>query len=134
MALRRGRLYARSQNLFPSSFEPEELLFGVERVPASIDIDEPITMRAGETKTVEFRYRSGVPDADAFGLTWYATEADAELRRNRLQDEPLPDFTIRPHEPRADTGALQQGTVDLVAPANMRPGIIWGRLTIYQED
>ena len=133
-----GRLFrdarvAMSRNLFPSTPEKPDPLGDIEGVEASIDIDEPLTIRAGQTIRVRFRYRAGVPNSTAFGLTWYATEDDANLLQNALQDEPLPAFLIDPPYPRRDTGALQSGTVTLTAPQNMRAGIIWGVMAIYQE-
>ena len=125
---------ARSRNLYPSYFERPDVLPSVERVLPTVDIDEPLTIRVGETKTVGFRYRSGVPSATAFGLTWHETQEDADLRQNQLQDEPLPTYMISPPSPRRDTGGIQYGTVELVSPENMRGGILYGSMGIYGED
>lgn len=123
-----------SRNLYPSYAERLDILRAQDGafVLAKMDIDEPITMRRGETKDVEFRYRSGVPRSTAFGLTWHASELDAEAGLYALQDEPLPSIVITPLYPREDTGALQLGTVTLEAPNNMRFGIVWGNMSIYQ--
>lgn len=132
--LLRDKAVALSRNLFPSIFEKPDVLADSSTIAATIDIDEPLFIQVGETKTVQFRYRSGVPSSTAFGITWYATEEDADLLQNALQDEPLPGFTIDPPYPRADTGAQQRGTVTLVAPSNMRGGFIYGSMAIYQQE
>ena len=105
---------------------------GDDYVPAFVDIDEPLSIVAGESKVVDFQYNPGIPQATAFGITWHATEADADARQNILQDEPLPVWLIDPQTPHSYTGQLEPGTVNLQAPANMRAGIIWGNMAIYQ--
>ena len=125
---------AQSRNLLPSFFVEDfpRAEDAQIRVRAIIDIDEPLTIQRGESKSVSFQYRSGVPSSTAFGITWHATEADADALINHIQDEPLPAFEISPPNPRADTGGLQDGIVRLRAPANMRLGIIYGAMAIYQ--
>ena len=123
-----------SRNLLPSFFveafaRPSD---AATRVGAFIDIEEPLAIQRGQSLTAQFQYRSGVPQSTAFGITWHATEEDAELGRRILQDEPLPAFTIDPPNPRRDTGGFQYGTVVLQAPADMRLGIVWGAMSIYQ--
>lgn len=127
-----GNTLAQSRNRYPSHFERPPSVMATSGIPAWVDIQEPLFIQPGETKVVEFRYRSGVPRSTAFGITWHATEADADAGLNQLQDEPLPSFTILPQAPRADTGSAQAGTVTLVAPETMRSGIIWGSMAIYQ--
>ena len=123
-----------SRNLHPSFFveafaRPEDAATAVRAI---IDIEEPLSIRRGEQKTVSFQYRSGVPYSTAFGITWHETEEDAEALRFIIQDEPVPSFEIEPPSPRKDTGGLQNGVVRLRAPNNMRTGIIWGAMAIYQ--
>ena len=124
---------ARSRNLLPAY--PRRFVEGIDDadfVKASIDIDEPLTMMRGQRKEVTFRYRSGIPQATVFGITWHATEAEADALINQLQDEPVPSFRIVPPYPRRDTGAIQVGTVILQSPLDMREGIIYGAMMIYQ--
>ena len=134
-----GRIPARpplagSRNLLPSFFAEAFARAGDAqiKVRAIIDIDEPLTIQRGQSKSVEFQYRSGIPYSTAFGITWHTTEEDADALVNHIQDEPLPAFEISPPNPRADTGGLQNGIVRLRAPANMRLGIIYGAMAIYQ--
>ena len=124
----------KSRNLFPSSFQVEQIFEDSSYIGPFVDIEELIKMKAGESKKVDFLYRSGVPTATAFGITWHATEYDADNLINMLQDEPLPSFVIDPPYPRKDTGGLQSGEVTLGAPHNMRPGTIYGVLTIYPPN
>ena len=123
-----------SRNLFPSFFVEgfARAADASTREGAIIDIEEPLAIARGQSLTAQFQYRSGIPQSTAFGITWHATEEDAELGRHILQDEPLPAFTIDPPNPRQDTGGLQNGTVVLRAPADMRFGVIYGAMTIYQ--
>lgn len=127
-------LLASSRNLHPSYFMPEPLVTA-EFTPACIDIEEPLSIRPGESKVVSFRYQSGDPPATAYSITWHASEAEADALVNQLQDEPLPSFEINPPYPRHDLSptAWQIGTVRLVAPSNMRATMLWGAMTIYQE-
>ena len=129
---------ADSRNLLPS-FQRRGVVGAVQDegldedyVPAFVDIDEPLAIEAGQQKVVIFQYNSGVPQAKVFGITWHATEADAEAQRNILHDEPVPRWTISPQIPGPYTGNLEPGTVTLDAPPNMRDGIIWGNMAIYQ--
>ena len=129
---------ADSRNLLPSFFRQGVVgLVGddgtdEDYVPAFVDIDEPLSIEAGQQKVVDFQYNSGVPQATAFGITWHATEADAEAQTNILHDEPVPRWVVSPQTPGPYTGALEPGTVELVAPPNMRAGIVWGNMAIYQ--
>ena len=131
--LARDAAVAMSRNRIPSHFERVPVIPSRVRVEACVDIDEPLQISPGETKTVQFRYISGVPDATAFGITWHGTEEDADLQRNKLQDEPVPDFTITPQSPRADTGAWQRGTVELRAPYDLQREVYYLSMGIYQE-
>jgi len=89
-------------------------------ISPKIDIAEPLSpMRIGELRDVDFTYRPGAPTADAFGMEWYLTEADAEACRDRLTDtENLPTATFTPAVPATDAEPTQDldGTVRLVAP------------------
>lgn len=135
-----GTPLADSRNLLPSFFrqgvvgavEDEDDGSG-DYIPAFVDIEEPLTIERGERKTVTFQYRSGVPQATAFGITWHETEADAVALRNILQDEPVPWFEISPQTPNRDTGELETGSVELRAPDNMRLDFVWGSMAIYQD-
>lgn len=123
-----------SRDLFPSVPRSEELLAreSDDYVPPQIDIQEPLSIRPGETKTVSFRYRSGVPQGTAFGITWHATELDADAGINILQDMLLPSFEIFPPSPRRDTGEMQAGTVRLSADRRIPIEILYGSMAIYQ--
>ena len=124
---------AASRNLYPSAPERlNPLLVEGDAVQASIDIQEPLQLHPGESKTVRFSYRTGSPRSIAFSLSWHATEEDAELLTNFLQDTLLPSVTINPPYPRADTGAIQQGEVRLVAPTEMPYELLYGAMVIVQ--
>lgn len=122
-----------SRNLYPAFAVRIIPVLEDDFVSAAIDIQEPIFISAGQRKFVSFRYRSGVPQALAFGLTWHETEAEADAGVNPIQDEPVPGVDISPPTPRRDVGLMQSGTVELTAPHDMRPGIIYGNMAIYQE-
>ena len=131
--LARDAAVAMSRNRIPSHFERIPVIPTTVRVEACVDIDEPIQISPGETKSVEFRYISGVPSAWGFGITWHGTEEDADLQQNRLQDEPVPDFTITPQSPRQDTGSWQLGSVELRAPYDLRRAVYYLSMGISQE-
>lgn len=127
---------AQSRNLFPS-FPGGRGLFGDEgaegdAVRATIDIQEPLSIRPGERKTVPFSYLTGIPESTAFGLTWHLTEEDAELLVKQVTDTLLPQFTITPPYPRIGFTGTQQGEVRMVADLDIPYSLLWGALAIYQ--
>ena len=132
------RLLSVSRNLFPAL--PFQAVGGVgdvrrDFIQACIDIEEPLTLRAGETRDVTFRYRAGVPRSTGFDLQWFATEADAEQLRNPLDSSlvVLPLTSITPSAPVADSGTLQVGIATIRAPQEM--GAIYnGAIIIHQPD
>lgn len=123
-----------SRNLLPSFPRAEFARRGdlSAFIRAVIDIDEPLTIERGQTKLVNFRYRAGVPRSTAFSISWHETEEDADNLVNALQDEPLPLFNINPPSPAIDSGILVNGTVRFQAPNDMRLGIVYGAMVIYQ--
>ena len=111
-------------------------------IPPKIDIAEPLPpMSIGEQRDVDFTYRSGAPPADAFGMEWYLTEADAEACRNRLTDtQNLPTATFTPAVPATDAESPTQdldGSVRLIAPlafsGDVRYENFVGKIFIEQE-
>ncbi len=102
-------------------------------VPPQIDIQEPLTLLAGERKDVPFIYRSGIPQSTRFELKWFINETDAEQLQNALTTN-IPTWEITPNTPEPDTGEAQFGIVTLTAPNVMMDHTYYGALTIYQPD
>ena len=125
------KLLVRSRNRLPSvPFRQPE----TDRVLISawIDITEPLTCVPNESKNVPFWYRSGIPSAYAFGISWFALESDAEANENALITG-IPLTTIFPHKPVALGGQKLEGYVRLIAPNVMMDLRLYGKITIFQE-
>ena len=82
----------RSLGLFTGSGEPIEPPgpgdLPPTDTPATIDC-EPIVLSSGERGRFAFRYHSGYPYANAFGIEWYMLESDALADENEI-DLPTP--------------------------------------------
>ena len=101
-------------------------------IPATIDIDEPIVIRTGETKQVLYTYLAGDPPAYAFLVEWFRSEADAEANRHQLTQE-IPIATLEPGIP-VDAPGLQNGRMHLHAPSTTAGMVFYGKLSICQKD
>ena len=105
---------------------------------ACIDIMEPLTIGSGQREDVSFQYITGIPEASAFGMEWYANETDPALNRPplTLRDKPIPTQTSSPAEPQPNTGDFQDGIVSIQAPdiSYDDDGFerFYGRIIIYQ--
>ena len=105
---------------------------------ACIDIMEPLTIGSGQREDIVFRYLTGIPEATAFGMEWYANEVDPALNRPplTLRDKLIPTQTFSPAEPQPNTGDFQDGIVSIQAPTlhEVPDGMerFYGRIIIYQ--
>ena len=99
---------------------------------------EPLTIGSGQREDVSFKYLTGIPEATAFGMEWYANETDPALKRPplTLRDMPIPTQTFSPAEPQPNTGDFQDGIVSIQAPdiSYDDDGFerFYGRIIIYQ--
>ena len=102
------------------------------RIPASIDIDEPIVVAAGTAKNVAFTYDPGDPPAFGFLMEWFWAEADAEADRNKLTSD-IPQTQLSPEIPLITPGT-HNATAQITAPINSGGLTYIGKISICQDD
>ena len=122
----------RSRNRLPSVPFRQMAEAPAVLISAWVDITEPLTCVPNESKNVPFWYRSGIPSASAFGISWFAQQSDAETNENALTIG-IPLTTIFPHKPIALGGQKLEGYVRLIAPNVMMSVRLYGKITIFQE-
>ena len=98
----------------------------------SIDIDEPITLRAGQQKTVDYRYDVGIPPANATRMEWYENQADADIGEDMYTEYEIAT-SISPQSPVPNSNdRAQTGTVTMLAPAEISSELtLIGKIIIY---
>lgn len=98
---------------------------------ATIDIDEPIVLQRGQSRTIDFTYTAGDPAAFAFLVEWFATEADAEAGINQL---PPNLFAVVPSPATPlQTEGTHSGSIFLKAPNEPERSMYYGKISICQD-
>lgn len=104
------------------------------RVVATIDVQEVITMNEESTMMIMFNYTNGNPKATGHGVSIHESEADANANRNPVMASDDPRITLSAHDASGDGTTQKTGTATIVTPDignNNRTW--WPRFYMQQE-
>lgn len=105
----------------------------LNRVPATIDVQEVTTMDEEDTMTITGEYTRGVPAARGFGVSIHDTEADANANRNPVMDDSDPRITLSAYDNTGSYTATKQFTITINTPDISADRSWWPRYYMDQD-
>jgi len=107
------------RNLADTGWEHWQGTFYIDilnRVPATIDVQEVTTMDEEDTMMITGEYTRGVPPARGFGVSIHDTQADANANRNPVMDSHDPRITLSAYDNTGSYTATKQFTITINTP------------------
>lgn len=105
----------------------------LNRVPATIDVQEVTTMDEEDTMMITGEYTRGVPAARGFGVSIHDTEADANANRNPVMDSSDPRITLSAYDNTGSYTATKQFTITINTPDISADRSWWPRYYMDQD-
>lgn len=105
----------------------------LNRVPATIDVQEVTTMDEEDTMMITGEYTRGVPPARGYGVSIHNLESDAVNNRNPVMTDSDPSITLSAYDNTGSYTATKQFTITINSPDITSDRSWWPRYYMDQD-
>lgn len=106
----------------------------LNRVPATIDVQEVTTMEEQETLMIMGEYTLGMPIARGYGVSIHDSQADAENDRNPVMASDDPRISLSDFDDSGNHRATKQFSIEIVSPDVSADTTWWPRYFMEQDE
>lgn len=106
----------------------------LNRVPATIDVQEVTTMEEQETLTITGEYTLGMPIATGYGVSIHDSQADANANRNPVMAADDPRISLSDFDVSGNHRATKQFSIEIVSPDVSADTTWWPRYFMEQDE